>query len=138
MLKKPDKNPTSLYKPQRIQSFCRQKIRNLCVHMHACTHVCIHITACVCLIKCVGSLCALSFSSCCRESVFVCLSQKKKKRHTITSSIRRSTKRESRWWTCQEKRHVFIVNSDIYSRRPSFVFVMEHVDEGNCHVIAPC
>lgn len=37
-----------------IQSFCKQQIRVLCVHMHACTHICMHggvycMYVCVCV-----------------------------------------------------------------------------------------
>lgn len=135
MLKKPDKNPTSLYKPQRIQSFCRQKIRNLCVHMRACTHVCIHITECVCLIKCVGSLCALSFSSCCRESAFS--SKKKKAAHNYKFHSEEHKEGTPLVDVPGEKTRIY---SLLWHLQPTaiFVFVMEHVDGGNCHVIAPC
>lgn len=37
-----------------------------------------------------------------------------------------------------EKMPIYSELLDILKQTVSFVFVMEHVDEGNCHVITPC
>lgn len=62
----------------------------------------------------------------------------RKKRHTITSSILKEHKDKAAADGPIEKPSIYSELLGILQRRASFVFVMEHVDEGNCHVITPC
>lgn len=114
---KPDKPG----KPLGIQRFY--------THLYLCMR-------CACFWLLVESLSALSLSNCYRQS---CFGKKKKGGLTITfhSLKHKKEKRESSeaarrkgWsfsWTPVRSQHT-----------TTFVFVMEHADEGNCHIIAAC